>query len=150
MTFLANCVSSQVSIEIVGSDTFPTITTWHGVTVSVFTDNQTTTLAHLVERTGFLEGQLITSDAVIKQQENVIWGQEATNVALQKKIDAVQLQLRLSQQNEEDLQTSITASIDKTKAEKKKVRIKLWTSIPVSILSGLAIGFGGGYVAAKK
>lgn len=144
--------SSQdvIPIEVIGTDTFPTVTTYNGVQVSVWTDSQTGAIAHMVEQNGFLARYNTNLDAANKQLESIVRQKNIEISAKQQKLDSASLALSESGKNERDLKTSLAASIDKTKAVKSKFILKMTTGTIFSFLAGSVGGTLVGAFAVKK
>ena len=148
--FAAKSSSSQVSIEVIGSDTFPTVTTYHGVSVSVWTDSQTGQIAHAFERADFLDHSFNAVQATNTQLGNIIEQKNIDLAAKQNIIDSVSMQLSESSKNERDLKTALNAAKDKAAAIKSKFVLKMATSIPISFLAGSLAGTLVGIFGVKK
>lgn len=131
--------SQAVNVEIFGKDTFPMAIVYHGVPVSIFTDNQTTTIAQIFDNAKFLRQQLNDINEVAQQYVNIINQDSVDRIALQQKLDSVKLQFKLSEENQANLQTSIKAAAEKAKAEKGKFVIRMSTSIVASFIVGVLV-----------
>ena len=148
--FAAKSSLSQVSIEVIGRDTFPTETTYHGVPVSVWTNSQTGQIAHAFERVKFLDQSFNAVQATNTQLGKII---EQKNIDLAAKkyiIDSVSMQLSESSKNERDLKTALAAAKDKAFAIKSKYVLKMATSIPIAFLAGSVAGTLFGFYGVKK
>lgn len=125
-------LSQAVNVEVLGRDTFPTATVYHGVPVSVFTDSQTDTIAHAIANSSYYRQQAAASDSIVTQLNNVVAQKDVDNLALRQKFDSVSLQYNLERQNRADLETGLHASQDETKAVKKSFRLKMAWAIPTT------------------
>ncbi len=143
---MISSVSSQVvSVETVGQDTFPLVTVYHGVTVSVFTDSQTTTLAQAVENVNFLAGQVADYQQKELQYKSVITQKDNQIGNILVKLSDAQAAEALEKKNEVDLKKNLDDYAKKYKLLRAKGRMQ----IALGSIGGLLIGGGiGGLVVA--
>lgn len=134
--------SQEVSVEIVGADTFPLVSVYHGIPVVLFTDSQMTTIAELVEMNNFLVSEVVVYQQQATQYGNIIEQKDFQIDTMQAKIKVALKVLALERQNEVDLKNNLSDAAKKYRTLEVQGRMKL----TIGVIGGFIVGTGFGVV----
>ena len=141
--------SQAVNVEIVGRDTFPLATIYHGTPVSVYTDNQTTTLAQWSNDIKTLKASVYTYKQKEVQYKNIIAQQRVENDTMQSRMNDAIAAESLAKQNEEDLKKNLKDAASKYSALQTKSNLRIGLSVMGSFFIGSGVGSLVGFFAKK-
>ena len=142
--------SQAVQIEVVGKDTFPLATVYHNTPVSVYTDNQTTTLAQWASDIKSLNKEVYIYKQKEIQYENAITQQQHEINTIQSKLDDALAAEALEKQNEDALKKNLKDAASKYQALQTKSNLRISTSVVGAFLIGSGTGYLVGFLARKK
>ena len=147
---LTNFASSQaVRVEIIGTDTFPLATVYHGTPVSVYTDNQTTTLAQWSNDIKGLRAENHTYRQKEVQYKNIIAEQKSMIDTIQSKLNDAEAAGALRKQNEDDLKKNLKDAASKYNALQTKSNLRIGLSVMGSFFIGSGVGSLIGFLFRK-
>ncbi len=140
-------LSQAIAIEVIGRDTFPLATTYHGIEVSAFTDKQTTSLAQIVNDNRSMKGKIKTYEQKEVQYEHIIGQNKLTVDTMQGKLNDAEAALELRKQNEDDLKKNLKDAAAKYAALQTKSNLRIGMSVVGSFLVGSGVGTLVGFFA---
>jgi hypothetical protein len=139
-------LSQEVSVEVVGTDTFPSAIVYHGVPVAAFTDKQMTTIAETFESNITFAAENIVLQQKTEELQNVIKEKDKQITDISFQLGESKKSVLLLKKNEVDYKGVIQDDGLKYKAQKRKGRLRTALCTTAGILFGGGLGFIAGTV----